>query len=133
MNDDSIERRKNARVFFTLEEAIPAIISIHQGKVCDIPVTLLSISTGGVSIMGSRYKLPAISHGDRLILTGLSMPDPMGHIEEVETVIKYILDFRHNSRISVGCEFVGISSAMENRISDFVTFRVDQLGFILEH
>ncbi|MCX6581728.1 MAG: PilZ domain-containing protein [Candidatus Aminicenantes bacterium] len=124
MNEDRIEKRERARVFFTLEEDITAEVSSHETAAQSIPVTVLSLSSGGVSFLGNRYKLPGIAEGEQLTLTALNFPQPLGTIDNIRVVIIYILDFQHNVRLSFGCEFVDIPGPLAEKIEEFVKFRL---------
>ncbi|MCP5108665.1 MAG: PilZ domain-containing protein [bacterium] len=123
------EKRESIRIFFTLEEGIGATISSHNENAESIPVTVLSLSTGGTSLMANRYKLPGIKEGERLTLTAAGMPQPLGSIGSIDAVVKYVLDFEHNVRLSLGCEFTGLSEEVEQRIEEFVQIRYKNLGF----
>ncbi|HLP62161.1 MAG TPA: PilZ domain-containing protein [Candidatus Deferrimicrobium sp.] len=125
MNEEErIEKRECARVFFTLEEDITATVSSHQNDIQSIPVTILSLSAGGVSFLGNRYKLPGIAEGEQLTLTALHFPQPLGTIDNIKVVIIYILDFQHNVRLSFGCEFIDIPGSLAEKIEEFVQFRL---------
>lgn len=124
MNKERIEKRECARVFFTLEEDITATVSSREHTVQSIPVTILSLSAGGLSFLGNRYKLPEIAEGEQLTLTALNFPKPLGTIDNIKVNIIYILDFQHNVRLSFGCEFVGIPVSLAEKIEEFVQTRL---------
>lgn len=127
VNEEIVEKRRNERVFFTLEEDVTAVFSIHENTTQAIPVTLLSIAPGGFSFMGNRYKLPELSEGDRLTLTSIETPRPLGPIEHLEGVVKYILDFQHNVRLSIGCEFQQNTELTNRKIEEYVRYRLRNL------
>lgn len=128
MNEERIEKRERARVFFTLEEDITATVSSHENTVQSIPVTILSLSSGGLSFLGNRYKLPGIAERERLTLTALNFPQPLGTIDNINVVVVYILDFQHNVRLSLGCEFVDIPGSLAEKIEEFVQFRLKKVN-----
>lgn len=127
MNKERIEKREYARVFFTLEEDITATVSSHETTVQSIPITILSLSAGGLSFLGNRYKLPEIAEGEQLTLTALNFPQPLGIIDNVKVVIIYMLDFQHNVRLSFGCEFVDIPVSLAEKIEEFVQLRLKNI------
>jgi hypothetical protein len=129
MSKEEVDQRKSSRIFFTLEEGITATISSLQDTAQSIPVTILSIGTGGLSFMVNRYKLPKVNEGDRLALTSICTPPPLGPIDRIEAVVKYVLDFQHSVRLSLGCEFIQNSELLVKRIEDYVQFRLKNLGF----
>jgi c-di-GMP-binding flagellar brake protein YcgR len=124
IKEERIEKRERARVFFTLEEDITAVVSSHGTNVQSIPVTILSLSAGGVSFLGNRYKFTGISEGDKLTLSKFNFPQPLGTIENLKVDVIYILDFQHNVRLSFGCEFIDIPGSLSEKIEKFVQYRL---------
>ncbi len=129
MSKEKVDQRKSSRVFFTLEEGIAATISSIRDTAQSIPVTILSIGTGGLSFMVNRYKLPKVNEGDRLALSSISTPLPLGPIDHIEAVVKYVLDFQHSVRLSLGCEFIQNPELLVKKIEDYVQVRLKSLGF----
>lgn len=129
MSKEKVDQRKSSRVFFTLEEGIAATISSIRDTAQSIPVTILSIGKGGLSFMVNRYKLPKVNEGDRLALSSISTPPPLGHIDRIETVVKYVLDFQHSVRLSLGCEFIQSPELLVKKIEDYIQVRLKSLGF----
>jgi c-di-GMP-binding flagellar brake protein YcgR len=120
------DNRKSKRAFFTLDEGVSAVLNIPgNGRV---PVILLSISSGGVGIVGTRYKLPPISVGDRLILTDIRGPLPLGRIERAEVMVRSVNDNDKRLRMSYGCEFIEIQQNHCTRIHSYVQSRFHKLG-----
>ncbi len=123
-NEESIEKRECARIFFTLEEGVTATVSNHGTVVQSVPITILSLSSGGLSFLGNRYKLPGIAEGEQLTLTSVNFPQPLGTIDSIRMAVIYILDFHHNVRLSFGCEFQEIPGSLAEKIEEFVQFRL---------
>lgn len=123
-NEERIEKRERARVFFTLEEGVTATVSSQGTTAQSIPITILSLSSGGLSFLGNRYKLPGIAEGEQLTLTSVNFPQPLGTVENLRIVVIYILDFHHNVRLSFGCEFQEIPGPLAEKIEEFVQFRL---------
>lgn len=133
-NEERIEKRERARIFFTLEEGVTATISSassHGTDAQSIPITILSLSSGGLSFLGNRYKLPGITEGEQLMLTSVNFPQPLGTIENLRIVVIYILDFHHNVRLSFGCEFKEIPGSLAEKIEEFVQFRLKNVNLDL--
>lgn len=123
-NDELSEKRSASRVFFSLEEGIEATIDSHGDVPNSIPVTLLSLSCGGMSFMVNRYRVPEIKEGDALTLTAIRMPSPLGTIDFLEGKVKYILDFEHNLHLSLGCAFTGVPDELVSRMDEYVHYRL---------
>lgn len=123
-NDEQTEKRTATRVFFSLEEGIEATIDSHGSTPNSIPVTVLSISSGGLSFMVNRYRLPEIKEGDPLILKDVLIPAPLGPIDRLEGEVRYILDFEHNLHLSLGCVFTGLPGELVSRLEEYVHYRL---------
>ena len=127
MSKEKVDQRKSSRVFFTIEEGITATISSIQDTAQSVPVTILSIGTGGLSFMVNRYKLPKVNEGDRLALSSINTPPPLGPIEHIEAVVKYVLDFQHSVRLSLGCEFIQSPELLVKKIEKYLQLRLKNL------
>jgi len=122
------ERREYKRVFFTLEDNVTSVIQLKDQDGDLIQVTLLSISRGGVSFVGSRAKTQGLKEGDKITLRDIKAPEPLGTIDSVESEIKYILDFDNDIRIGFGCEFTDIPQWLLARITKYVDDRLEKMG-----
>jgi len=125
--DEKSEKRASSRVFFSLEDGIEAIIDSYRDAPNSIPVTLMSLSPGGLSFMINRYLLPEIKEGDALVLRDIRIPAPLGTIDRLEGVIRYILDFEHNINISLGCVFTRIPDELAARLEEYIHYRLKNL------
>ncbi len=122
------EKRESKRAFFTLENNITAEIQTQKEPLKTIPVTLLSISTGGISFISARQKISGVREGDRLIIRTIQTPEPLGYIDEVEAEVRYILDLEINIRVAFGCEFTKIPNSNEAKIKEYVEYRLREMG-----
>jgi hypothetical protein len=91
-------------------------------------VTLLSISAGGLSFITARQKIAGVREGDRLIITAIETPAPIGYIDEVEAEVRYILDLEINIRVAFGCEFTKIPASTVAKINEYVESRLRDMG-----
>jgi PilZ domain len=123
------DKRDSNRAFFTLDDSVSANLAVNGIENKSIPVTVLSISSGGIGFLGTRYKLPKIDPGDRLTLTDIQAPLPLGTIDRAEVAVKYIVDYNKRIRLSYGCEFIEIPNPQCNRIREFVRNRLHRMGF----
>ena len=77
--------------------------------------------------MANRYNISEIKEGDHLTLSGIKTPLPLGPIDRIESEVKYILDFEHNARLSLGCEFIGAPNELVSRLDDYTRFRLKNI------
>lgn len=127
-NSSSREKRGSRRAFFTLDDEVFASLSIPGVGDKRVPVKLLSISTGGIGVLAVRCKIPELHVGDRLTLTNIRTPLPLGTIDHAEVSVKYIADDNRGFRLCLGCEFLDISPAYPTKISNYVRNRVISMG-----
>ncbi len=125
--DELTDKRAATRVFFSLEEGIEATIDSHGDTPNSIPVTLLSISSGGLSFMVNRYRLPEIKEGDAITLIDIRTPPPLGTVDRFQCVVRYILDFEHNLQVSLGCAFTHVPDELVSRVDEYVQYRLKNL------
>lgn len=122
------EKRGSRRAFFTLDDEVFATLKIPGVGEQIVPVKLLSISAGGIGVVAVRCKIPELHVGDQLTLTNIQTPLPLGPIEHAEVSVKYIADDFRGFRMCLGCEFLDISPAYPNKISNYVRNRFICMG-----
>ena len=127
--NEVIEKRQSRRAFFTMEDGIATnlLLQSNGGDLKPVPVTLLSISVGGMSVAVRRYRCPGIKEGDRLTFMDIAAPQPLGTIPLVEVVVKYVVS-DHPVRVALGCEFEGIPERYKEKIDFFVDERLKAMG-----
>ncbi len=124
MNTEIEEKRESSRAYFTRKDNISATIQTHAESQLSLPVTLLSISAGGLSFFCTRHKvLTVIKEGDQLTVTDIQTPQPLGPIASLGVEVKYIQDYESNDRMGFGCNFTKISDALRNKIQNFIESR----------
>ena len=126
--EKKIEKRQSRRVFFSLEEAISAKVANFGNSEEFVPVTLLSISTGGISFTGNKYKLRGIKEDDRLTIREIQTPQPLGLIDRAEVVVKYVMDDEYSVRSIIGCKITQMAKISSDRIPDFIKERMYKVG-----
>jgi hypothetical protein len=123
------EKRQSKRVFFSLEEGISARVTNYGDSDEFIPITLLSISSGGISFTGNKYKLRGIKEGDRLTLREIQTPLPLGLVDRAEVVVKYVMNDDYSIRLIIGCKVTQISGTAGEKIHTLVKDRLGKTGF----
>ena len=131
VKDRQDERRDSKRAFFTLEENIPARVAFLNEtgeRPQPIPVTLLSISIGGLSFLAARHQFQGLKIGDPLKITGILTPPPLGILDDLQVEIRYIIDSQCGARAAIGVEFIEILQLYRKRIFEYVNHRLAALG-----
>jgi len=124
-----VEKRQSKRAFFKLKEGIAAKVANFGNVEEFVPVTLLSISSGGISFTGNKYKLRGIKEDDRLTLREIHTPQPLGLIDRAEVVVKYVMDDEYSIRLIIGCKITEMSKTSSKKIPTFVKDRLYKVGF----
>ena len=125
MDLEGQERRESKRVFFDLEDNIGVTISPAMSSIKAIPGTLLSLSTGGLSVAVAKNQRKNIREGDILVIANLQLPDTIAAIARMEVEIKYIIFYKKSDRITIGCVFKKISGLVTQQIEEFINKRVE--------
>jgi c-di-GMP-binding flagellar brake protein YcgR len=124
MNSEQKERRKNERVFFSLEENRDITVD-SLGKSKTTRATLLSISAGGISFSASKEENKHIAEGDKLTISKLHLPGLHEAIARIEAEVRYIFFYKDYDQMSIGCEFKEISAPVKEKIEAFINERLE--------
>ena len=125
MNSEQKERRKNERVFFSLDENRDITVN-SLGKSKTARATLLSISAGGLSFSAAKEENKHIAEGDTLTISTLPLPGLHEAIARIEAEVKYIFFYKDYDQMSIGCEFKEISAAVKEKIEAFINERLER-------
>lgn len=124
MSDEREERRESTRVFFTLKENIGATIQTHGESLVSLPVSIISVSSGGFGFVCDKEKVQdIIKVGDRITITDIQTPEPLGPLATLEVEVKHIQEHESDKRITFGSSFTKASDALRNKIQNFVEYR----------
>jgi hypothetical protein len=128
---NDVNNRRSRRAFFTFEDNIGTSAHLSGNFDESIPVTLLSISNGGVSFTGNRFKFDSIIEGDVITLKKIQTPEPLGPIDKIDALVKYVVKDDYSVRIVLGCEFTNMSKTWLVKIGDFVDGRLKEMGLTI--
>ena len=125
MDPEGPERRESKRVFFDLEDNIGITLSPAMSSIKAIPGTLLSLSSGGLSIAAAKNQRKNIREGDILVIANLLLPDTHEPIARIEVEVKYIIFYKKSDRITIGCVFKRPSGLVTQQIEGYINKRVE--------
>jgi c-di-GMP-binding flagellar brake protein YcgR len=114
------ERRRHKRAFFTLQDKIPVTIIRTGEQRKTITGNILSISSGGISVVVKRHEVGPIKEGDRIVVFSACLPDPVGTLTDIETYICYLIDYNSSAMVAMGCCFLDISDSLRDNIQRLV-------------
>ena len=124
MNPEGQDRRESKRVFFDLEDNIDVVLNPAMSSIKAIPGTLLSLSSGGLSIAAAKNQRKNIREGDLLVIANLQLPDKHEPIARLEVEVKYIIFYKKSDRITVGCVFKRPAGLVIQQIEAYINKRV---------
>ena len=125
MNIERIERRENKRAFFAVEDNVRAVVKPARKLAKSFPGTLLTLSTGGLSIAAARNKKKSIREGDVIVIARLHLPGRGAPITGIEAEVKHILSFEKMDRITIGCELKNLPDPIRKQIETFIDRRLE--------
>jgi c-di-GMP-binding flagellar brake protein YcgR len=125
MDQEGQERRESKRVFFDLDDNIGVTLSPAMSSIKEIPGTLLSLSSGGLSIAAAKNQRKNIREGDILVVANLQLPDTIEAIARIELEVKYIIFYKKSDRITIGCVFKRPAGLVIQQIEEFINKRVE--------
>jgi c-di-GMP-binding flagellar brake protein YcgR len=125
MDLEAQERRESKRVFFDLEDNVDITLSPAMSSIKVIPGTLLSISTGGISIAAAKNQRKNIREGDILVIANLLLPGINETIARIEVEVKYIIFYKKSDRITIGCVFKKNSGLVAQKLEGFINKRIE--------
>ena len=114
------ERRCCKRVFYSAEDRMIGVFVIPGNKRKILEVHVMNVSVGGLHFTISRKETISLKTGDRLILTKLMGNSPLRIVSEIETKIKWVLDYRLMKHVGFGCEFLNLPDTIRSQISNFI-------------
>jgi hypothetical protein len=113
------EKRRYERIFFTREQRIEGLFSQPEEE-GGLKVLVLNLSVGGLHFTQKREYRTDIAKGDRLIMKGITGPDPLNLLKDIKVEIMWVLDHEFLQHISYGCQFLDMPQDMREVIRDVV-------------
>jgi len=121
------ERRQYKRMFFSIEEGPLGVFALPDMDTGVLTAIIMDLSMGGLGLSIRKGGDMSINVGDRLILTEIrGMADTnLRPINNIETEIKWIQNYRAFRHILFGCEFVDITQTTRDQIQQFINSWVE--------
>lgn len=123
MFDEKQERRRNQRIFFSIEDGIKGIFAFsdhHRGL---LTANIINISEGGLGLALSKDKKDRIAQGDYVILSHITGIQDLEPLTNVEAEIKWIVDNPSLEFLGFGCEFLDVTDYVKDTIRIFINAR----------
>jgi c-di-GMP-binding flagellar brake protein YcgR len=129
MGDETKERRKFQRIFFSIEDGIHGTFAFSDRQKGSLTATIINLSEGGLGLALSKDKGKKIRTGDHVILTQVKGIQGLESLANVKAEIKWILDNPSLEDMGFGCEFLDIPASMRGAIQRFVnSWHAEKIG-----
>ena len=121
MVDETNERRRFQRIFFSIEDGVKGILAFSDHQRGLLVAHIINIGDGGLGLAVSKDKKGKIAKGDQIILTHITGIQGLESLINVDAEIKWILDNPSLEEFVVfGCKFLDISEPMKDAIGIFI-------------
>ncbi|MCJ7548040.1 MAG: PilZ domain-containing protein [Deltaproteobacteria bacterium] len=123
MADETNERRRFQRIFFSIEDGIKGIIAFLDYQRGLLVAHIINIGEGGLGLAVSKDKKDKIVKGDQIILTHITGMQGLESLVNVDAEIKWLMDDPSLEFVVFGCKFLDISEPMKDAIGIFIDSR----------
>jgi hypothetical protein len=124
MADETNERRRFQRIFFSIEDGVKGILAFSDHQRGLLVTHIINIGEGGLGLAVSADKKDKIAKRDQVILTHITGIQGLEFLTNVDAEIKWILE---NSSLEgfivCGCEFLDVPEPMRDAIGIFIDSR----------
>jgi hypothetical protein len=121
MVDETNEKRRSQRIFFSIEDGVKGILAFSDHQRGLLVAHIINIGEGGLGLAVSKDKKDKIAKGDQVILTHITGIQGLESLINVDAEIKWILDNPSLEEFVVfGCEFVDLPEPMKDAIGTFI-------------
>jgi len=121
MVDETNERRRFQRIFFSIEDGVKGILAFSDHQRGLLVAHIINIGDGGLGLAVSKDKKGKIAKGDQIILTHITGIQGLESLINVDAEIKWILDNPSLEEFVVfGCEFLDLPEPMRDAIGIFI-------------
>jgi len=121
MVDETNERRRFQRIFFSIEDGVKGILAFSDHQRGLLVAHIINIGDGGLGLAVSKDKKGKIAKGDQIILTHITGIQGLESLINVDAEIKWILDNPSLEEFVVfGCEFLDVPEPMRDAIGIFI-------------
>ena len=123
MADETNERRRFQRIFFSIEDGIKGIIAFLDYQRGLLVAHIINIGEGGLGLAVSNDKKDKRVKGDQIILTHITGMQGLESLVNVDAKIKWLMDDPSLEFVVFGCKFLDISEPMKDAIGIFIDSR----------
>jgi hypothetical protein len=120
MVDETNEKRRFQRIFFSIEDGIKGIIAFSDHQRGLLVAHIINIGEGGLGLAVSKGKKDKIAKRDQVILTHITGMQGLEFFINVDAEIKWILENPSLEYVLFGCEFLDFPESMRDAIGIFI-------------
>ncbi|MBF0102715.1 MAG: PilZ domain-containing protein [Desulfobacterales bacterium] len=122
---DLADKRRYIRIFFPVDLTIRGTITIPENLDSKLDVRIMNLSEGGIGFTLNKNAYRKIYRGENLTLNEVSGYEPIHFLNNIELIIRWVLDEKDLEHYGLGGEFVDPNKELIQKIGIFVDYWVN--------
>ncbi len=120
MADETNERRRFERIFFSIEEGVKGILAFSDHQRGLLVTHIINIGEGGLGLAVGKDKKDKIAKKDQVIITHITGVQGLESLVNVDAEIKWMLENPALDYVLFGCEFLDVPEPTRDAIGTFI-------------
>lgn len=114
------ERRKNKRIFFSLEDGAKGIIAFPDPRRGVLVAHIVNISEGGMGLAMNREDDAGLKKGELIVITHITGMKGLEQIVNVDAVVRWVFKDPAWEYTLFGCEFLDLREDIRRALASFI-------------
>lgn len=115
-----MEVRQNERVFFQIQDGIRAVFEKPDLAEGCFDAAVMNLSEGGLGLLTPKTETLRIHEGDQYRLQKITGEPALSFIAEINTHIRWILDYETLENLVFGIEFIEPPEPITKKLREFI-------------
>jgi hypothetical protein len=120
MADETNERRRFQRIFFSIEDGVKGILAFSDHQRGLLVTHIINIGEGGLGLAVGKDKKDKIAKKDQVIITHITGVQGLESLVNVDAEIMWMLENPSLEYVLFGCEFLDVPETMRDTIGIFI-------------
>ncbi len=120
MVDETNERRRFQRIFFSIEDGVKGILAFSDHQRGLLVTHIINIGEGGLGLAVGKDKKDKIAKKDQVIITHITGVQGLESLVNMDAEIKWMLENPSLEYVLFGCEFLDVPETMRDAIGIFI-------------
>ena len=115
-----INRRKYPRAHFTIQDKVFAVFELPGPANVSMSTYILSLSEGGISLIGSQDAMAGLKTGDKLTLVKVLEPEELQILRNIRLQVRHTISELDMEHTLSGCCFLNATKEQKTVVATFV-------------